>query len=198
MISKGRLVSGFVRGGGQEQLATGVNPAFNRDRSKRAHDLIVAAWSRQGPFRWEGTHYQHRVVNPWAVPLQKPYPGCGSPASSVRRRSSGRRSTAIRTSRSTPRSSGRGKSGRSTTTRRLRPGSGAVRIITASEANPRCRDRGKRRSRNAAQFRWMQASSPASRTRCGAPRRVMAARSTGARSSSSPRAAPRTRAAGRP
>ena len=27
-----------------------------------------------GPFRWEGTHYQHRVVNPWAVPLQKPYP----------------------------------------------------------------------------------------------------------------------------
>src|SRR5437879_8086763 len=32
MISKGRLVSGFVRGGGQEQLATGVNPAFNRER----------------------------------------------------------------------------------------------------------------------------------------------------------------------
>ena len=28
MISKGRLVSGFVRGGGQEQLATGVNPAY--------------------------------------------------------------------------------------------------------------------------------------------------------------------------
>ena len=32
MISKGRLVSGFVRGGGQEQLAAGVNPAFNRER----------------------------------------------------------------------------------------------------------------------------------------------------------------------
>jgi len=31
MISKGRLVSGFVRGGGQEQLAAGVNPAFNRE-----------------------------------------------------------------------------------------------------------------------------------------------------------------------
>ena len=74
MISKGRLVPGFVRGGGQEQLATGVNPAFNRERFEEAHDLVVAAWSRQGPFRWEGTHYQHRVVNPWAVPLQKPYP----------------------------------------------------------------------------------------------------------------------------
>ena len=74
MISKGRLVSGFVRGGGQEQLATGVNPAFNRERFEEAHDLIVKTWTQPGPFRWEGTHYQHRVVNPWAVPLQKPYP----------------------------------------------------------------------------------------------------------------------------
>jgi alkanesulfonate monooxygenase SsuD/methylene tetrahydromethanopterin reductase-like flavin-dependent oxidoreductase (luciferase family) len=74
MISKGRLVSGFVRGGGQEQLATGVNPAFNRERFEEAHELIVKAWTQTGPFRFEGTHYQHRVVNPWAVPLQKPYP----------------------------------------------------------------------------------------------------------------------------
>jgi alkanesulfonate monooxygenase SsuD/methylene tetrahydromethanopterin reductase-like flavin-dependent oxidoreductase (luciferase family) len=74
MISKGRLVSGFVRGGGQEQLATGVNPAFNRERFEEAHDLVVKAWTQTGPFRYEGTHYQHRVVNPWAVPLQKPYP----------------------------------------------------------------------------------------------------------------------------
>ena len=74
MISKGRLVSGFVRGGGQEQLATGVNPAFNRERFEEAHDLIVKTWSQPGPFRWEGTHYQHRVVNPWAVPMQKPFP----------------------------------------------------------------------------------------------------------------------------
>jgi alkanesulfonate monooxygenase SsuD/methylene tetrahydromethanopterin reductase-like flavin-dependent oxidoreductase (luciferase family) len=74
MISKGRLVSGFVRGGGQEQLATGVNPAYNRERFEEAHDLIVKAWTQPGPFRWEGAHYQHRVVNPWALPLQKPYP----------------------------------------------------------------------------------------------------------------------------
>jgi alkanesulfonate monooxygenase SsuD/methylene tetrahydromethanopterin reductase-like flavin-dependent oxidoreductase (luciferase family) len=74
MISKGRLVSGFVRGGGQEQLAAGVNPAYNRERFEEAHDLIVKAWTVPGPFRWEGNHYQHRVVNPWAVPLQKPHP----------------------------------------------------------------------------------------------------------------------------
>src|ERR1700687_5410931 len=84
MISNGRLVSGFVRGGGQEQLATGVNPAFNRERFEEAHDLIVKAWTTPGPFRWEGTHYPHRVVNPWALPLQQPYsrvwiPGVISP-----------------------------------------------------------------------------------------------------------------------
>jgi alkanesulfonate monooxygenase SsuD/methylene tetrahydromethanopterin reductase-like flavin-dependent oxidoreductase (luciferase family) len=74
MVSRGRLVSGFVRGGGQEQLATGVNPAYNRERFEEAHELIVKAWTQPGPFRWEGTHFQHRVVNPWAVPLQKPHP----------------------------------------------------------------------------------------------------------------------------
>jgi alkanesulfonate monooxygenase SsuD/methylene tetrahydromethanopterin reductase-like flavin-dependent oxidoreductase (luciferase family) len=74
MLSQGRLVSGFVRGGGQEQLATGVNPAYNRERFEEAHDLIVKAWTVPGPFRWEGTHYQFRVVNPWAAPLQKPHP----------------------------------------------------------------------------------------------------------------------------
>src|SRR6478752_2703807 len=74
MISKGRVVSGFVRGGGQEQLANGVNPAYNRERFVEAHDLITKIWTEPGPFRWEGTHYQHRVVNPWALPVQKPHP----------------------------------------------------------------------------------------------------------------------------
>ena len=74
MISKGRLVSGFIRGGGTEQLATNVNPAFNRERFQEAHDLIIKTWTEPGPFRWEGDQYQFRVVNPWAVPLQKPHP----------------------------------------------------------------------------------------------------------------------------
>ena len=74
MISKGRLVSGFVRGGGSEQFANNTNPAFNRERFEEAHDLIIKIWSEPGPFRWEGDHYQLRVVNPWALPLQKPHP----------------------------------------------------------------------------------------------------------------------------
>jgi alkanesulfonate monooxygenase SsuD/methylene tetrahydromethanopterin reductase-like flavin-dependent oxidoreductase (luciferase family) len=74
MISRGRLVSGFVRGGGVESLANNVNPVHNRERFEEAHDLIIAAWTRPGPFRWEGKHFQYRVVNPWALPLQKPHP----------------------------------------------------------------------------------------------------------------------------
>ena len=84
MISKGRLVSGFVRGGGVESLAANANPAFNRERFAEAHDLIVKAWTQPGPFRWEGTHYQLRVVNPWATPLQQPHPRVWIPGTSSR------------------------------------------------------------------------------------------------------------------
>jgi alkanesulfonate monooxygenase SsuD/methylene tetrahydromethanopterin reductase-like flavin-dependent oxidoreductase (luciferase family) len=74
MLSGGRLVSGIVRGGGTEQLANNANPAYNRERFQEAHDLLIKAWTVPGPFRWEGTHYDFRVVNPWATPLQKPHP----------------------------------------------------------------------------------------------------------------------------
>ena len=74
MISGGRLVPGFVRGGGVENIQANVNPVYNRERFEEAHDLVLAAWTQQGPFRWEGKHYQFRVVNPWATTLQKPHP----------------------------------------------------------------------------------------------------------------------------
>ena len=35
---------------------------------------MTRTWTQPGPFRFEGTHYQQRVVNPWTLPLQKPYP----------------------------------------------------------------------------------------------------------------------------
>ncbi|HEV8298042.1 MAG TPA: LLM class flavin-dependent oxidoreductase [Acidimicrobiales bacterium] len=74
MISEGRLVSGIVRGAGQETIALNANPAFNRDRFNEAHDLLVKIFTEDGPFAWEGEHYQYRVVNPWARVLQKPHP----------------------------------------------------------------------------------------------------------------------------
>ena len=64
----------MVRGGGTEQFAMNVNPAYNRARFEEAHDLILKAWTEPGPWRWEGDHHHYRVVNPWAVPLQDPHP----------------------------------------------------------------------------------------------------------------------------
>src|SRR5207248_8033042 len=74
ILSGGRVVCGFVRGLGQESLATNANPAYNRERFDEAHDVIVKAWTTPGPFRWVGRHYEYRVVNPWMRPLQKPHP----------------------------------------------------------------------------------------------------------------------------
>ncbi len=74
MISQGRLISGIVRGAGQEAIALNANPAYNRDRFQEAHDLLVRTLVDDGPFRWEGEHFQYRVVNPWARVLQKPHP----------------------------------------------------------------------------------------------------------------------------
>ena len=74
IISEGRLVSGWVRGGGREMVAHNAPPADNWERFQEAHEFIVKAWTTPGPFRWEGKHYQYRYVNPWARPYQKPHP----------------------------------------------------------------------------------------------------------------------------
>jgi alkanesulfonate monooxygenase SsuD/methylene tetrahydromethanopterin reductase-like flavin-dependent oxidoreductase (luciferase family) len=74
MISYGRLVSGFVRGGGRESVSHNAPPHYNRERFEEAHDFIVKTWTTAGPFRWEGKHYHYRYVNPWAKPLQQPHP----------------------------------------------------------------------------------------------------------------------------
>ena len=74
ILSGGRVICGFVRGIGQESIATNTNPVYNRERFDEAHDLIIKAWTTPGPFRFEGKHYHYRVVNPWMMPLQKPHP----------------------------------------------------------------------------------------------------------------------------
>ncbi|HTT75357.1 MAG TPA: LLM class flavin-dependent oxidoreductase [Candidatus Binataceae bacterium] len=73
-ISYGRLVPGWVRGAGSEQIFNEANPAYNREMFNEAHDLILAAWTRPGPFRWEGKHFNYRYINPWVLPYQKPHP----------------------------------------------------------------------------------------------------------------------------
>ena len=73
-ITEGRLITGFVRGIGAEYHAWGSNPAFSHERFHEAHDMIIAAWTRPGPFRWSGKHYHFEYVNPWPRPYQQPHP----------------------------------------------------------------------------------------------------------------------------
>ena len=74
MISRGRLVTGWVRGTGRESVAHNAAAPYNWERFQEAHDFIVKAWTQPGPFRWEGEHYNYRYVNPWARPYQTPHP----------------------------------------------------------------------------------------------------------------------------
>ncbi len=75
VITGGRIISGFVRGIGDEYHSmSNVDPTRSRDRFNEAHDLIIKAWTSEEPFSWIGKNYKFRHVNIWPRPLQKPHP----------------------------------------------------------------------------------------------------------------------------
>lgn len=73
-ISGGRLIAGFVVGGGPEYYSFSINPAYARERFYEAHDLIIRAWTEPGPFAFYGKHFEIRYVNTWPRPVQQPHP----------------------------------------------------------------------------------------------------------------------------
>jgi len=81
VITKGRVVSGMVVGSGTEYFSYKINPTYARERFHEAHDLIIKAWTTDGPFSWDGTHYRFRYVNIWPRPYQKPHPPIWIPGS---------------------------------------------------------------------------------------------------------------------
>jgi alkanesulfonate monooxygenase SsuD/methylene tetrahydromethanopterin reductase-like flavin-dependent oxidoreductase (luciferase family) len=74
VMSGGRIICGIVRGIGAEYHSFGLNPAHSEERFREAHDLLIDAWTKPGPFEFEGDHYSFRYVNPWPRPLQDPHP----------------------------------------------------------------------------------------------------------------------------
>lgn len=74
LISGGRVISGFVRGIGNEYFNTMSDPSRSRERFYEAHDLIIKAWTKPGPWSYDGKHYTYRYVNPTPLPYQKPHP----------------------------------------------------------------------------------------------------------------------------
>jgi alkanesulfonate monooxygenase SsuD/methylene tetrahydromethanopterin reductase-like flavin-dependent oxidoreductase (luciferase family) len=73
-VTAGRLIAGFVRGIGAEYHSWAANPAYSQERFREAHDLIIRAWTRAGPFPFEGKHYRFEYVNCWPRPFQEPHP----------------------------------------------------------------------------------------------------------------------------
>ena len=83
-ITGGRLISGFVRGIGCEYHASGVNPTYSLGKFNEAHDLIVQAWTRPGPFEFHGKHFHFEYVNVWPRPYQDPHPPIWIPSQGSR------------------------------------------------------------------------------------------------------------------
>jgi alkanesulfonate monooxygenase SsuD/methylene tetrahydromethanopterin reductase-like flavin-dependent oxidoreductase (luciferase family) len=79
-ITGGRLITGMVRGVGCEYFSMGANPAFSLERHTEAHDLVVRAWTEEGPFAFEGKHYHFEYVNTWPRPYQQPHPPIWCPS----------------------------------------------------------------------------------------------------------------------
>ena len=73
-ITGGRLVAGFAVGGGPEAYNYQVSSPQARLRFWEAVDLIVRAWTEDGPFEHEGHHYPLRYVNVWPKPRRTPHP----------------------------------------------------------------------------------------------------------------------------
>ncbi|MCG8548524.1 MAG: LLM class flavin-dependent oxidoreductase [Alphaproteobacteria bacterium] len=75
VISRGRVEMGFVKGSPFEVTPANSNPATLTERFWEAHDLILKAMTtHDGPFNWEGQHFQYRQVNIWPRPYQEPHP----------------------------------------------------------------------------------------------------------------------------
>jgi alkanesulfonate monooxygenase SsuD/methylene tetrahydromethanopterin reductase-like flavin-dependent oxidoreductase (luciferase family) len=55
VITKGRIISGFVRGVGAEFSSFSIRPTTARDRFYEALELIRLAWTEPGPFSFDGT-----------------------------------------------------------------------------------------------------------------------------------------------
>ena len=73
-ITGGRLIAGFVRGIGAEYHSWTSNPALSHERFHEAHDLIIEAWTKTGPFPFEGKYYHFEYVNLWPKCYQEPHP----------------------------------------------------------------------------------------------------------------------------
>jgi alkanesulfonate monooxygenase SsuD/methylene tetrahydromethanopterin reductase-like flavin-dependent oxidoreductase (luciferase family) len=78
VMSGGRMEYAFPLGTGMEYWANEgtINPTTARARFRESLDIILRAWTEDGPFRYDGDFYTYRYLNVWPKPFQKPRPRC--------------------------------------------------------------------------------------------------------------------------
>lgn len=76
VLSAGRMEFAFPLGTGMEYWANAgaINPATARARFRESLDIVLKAWTQDGPQRYEGDFYTYRYLNPWPRPYQQPHP----------------------------------------------------------------------------------------------------------------------------
>ncbi|MGH7908157.1 MAG: LLM class flavin-dependent oxidoreductase [Candidatus Binataceae bacterium] len=76
VMSGGRVEVAIPLGTGMEYWANPINPATARDRMREAIDVMIQAWTAEGPTTFTGKYFNYRYLNPWPRPMQKPHPKC--------------------------------------------------------------------------------------------------------------------------
>lgn len=84
VMSGGRLEIAMPLGTPMEYWLNPVNPVTARERQAEAIDIMLKAWSKDSPHRYEGRFFNYRYLNVWPRPYQQPHPkiyfvGSGSP-----------------------------------------------------------------------------------------------------------------------
>jgi alkanesulfonate monooxygenase SsuD/methylene tetrahydromethanopterin reductase-like flavin-dependent oxidoreductase (luciferase family) len=77
VMSGGRLEIAFPLGTGMEYWSNSVvNPASARAKFRESIDIMIQAWTEEGPTTYDGEFYNYRYLNVWPRPFQRPYPRC--------------------------------------------------------------------------------------------------------------------------
>ena len=74
VLSKGRLVSGLLRGGFMEWYSYSVDAATAREKFEEAWELITECWTANEPFAWNGKHFKYENISITPRPVQQPHP----------------------------------------------------------------------------------------------------------------------------
>jgi alkanesulfonate monooxygenase SsuD/methylene tetrahydromethanopterin reductase-like flavin-dependent oxidoreductase (luciferase family) len=75
ILSEGRVVSGFPVGISMDlNFTLGIPGSKTRARYSEALDLIIKAWTHDGPFVYNGRFNKLRYVSPEPLPYQRPHP----------------------------------------------------------------------------------------------------------------------------